>query len=334
MTNLRSLGLVFVCTNAFAATTVPMKECANCNATQMHDMAKNRPLGMAYIYDLGHHAIRKYEIYMDSTCRPSAPPVASAPTGQGQSKDARGGHGTECGSVRAADEMLPVDANVQTIFDHRYAIYQLHPSIAAQGTAGYSGPMPDDSLTGQPFDLRQVAWDYPTGSYMRFKSWIQTTVNDRSNANNFIPGLGDMIQDVDKPGSTPQPVKDPNGNVVTATINPDPIVSPLHLSLCTPDNDCALWDVPVVNGQVGTVQFNGVFGAENQLYPSGSNQNPNGGPVWNWRNRGDLDHFRSGLTSIGWDIPGAPTCGSSHWQLTVARVNGVFDSAWWTCGPP
>ena len=50
-------------------TVFPFKSCAACTATQMETTAKNTmPLGVAFIYDLTGHVIRKYEVYMDSTC--------------------------------------------------------------------------------------------------------------------------------------------------------------------------------------------------------------------------------------------------------------------------
>ena len=46
-----------------------MKECVNCTAMQMQTMAKNSPVGYAFVYDLAHNIIRKYEVYMDSDVR-------------------------------------------------------------------------------------------------------------------------------------------------------------------------------------------------------------------------------------------------------------------------
>ena len=320
--------------NAWATTSVTMKECPNCTSAQMQNGAKNSPPGMAFVYDLAHHVIHKYEVYLDSTCGPSGPSSGIADRkSDGAQIEQAGDNGVNCGTFRAADEMVPVDSNIQAIFDALFHVSQINPALAATGEATREGTPPTDPSTGQPFDLRKVAWDYPQGSFLRLNDLIQNTILASSyTADNFVPGLGDLIFQVNIPLTYPQQVQDPGHLIISVVIHIDRSITLVHLQLCTDEGDCGSWDIPVNGGQPGKIQFKGVFDSEQMMYPSASGQMPGGLRAWNWGNRGDADHFGQGLRNNGWDVPGAPNCNPSQWRLVIATVNGHFDSATWTCG--
>src|SRR5215467_7455871 len=101
---LLALGAV---TDIAFATSVPMKECANCTQAQMLAKAKNNPPGMVFIYDLAHNVIRKFNVFMDSTC--ANQPVVQSRAGEGQHVQDTGGNGINCGSFKDAEEWTPVD---------------------------------------------------------------------------------------------------------------------------------------------------------------------------------------------------------------------------------
>lgn len=123
-----SIVLAGVAANANAVQTqVRVGQCENCSAAQMLAKAKNAPPGVTFVYDLSHHVIRKFEVYLDSTCAPA--PVPQGETSGMQKTDERDPT-TDCGTFKDAVPMLPVDPDVQSAFDALYQTWLINPSLA------------------------------------------------------------------------------------------------------------------------------------------------------------------------------------------------------------
>jgi hypothetical protein len=293
-------------------------------------MAKNSPVGYAFIYDLPPNIIRKYEVYMDSTC--GTQPVIRSGTGGGEHVQSGGGN-VDCGSFKAADELSPVDPEVQAIFNSLRSVWLVNPTLANTAVAIRSDP-PTNPNTGQPFDLPRAAWDWPSGEGEDLVEYLRDNVlASRVLANQFVPGLGDMIYGVSIAVSDVQIGSPPN--VLTVNVALDRAYSTIHLTICNPNGDCAKVDVKVVNGQVDSVVFNGVYGSDNMQYPSHNGLAPGQGTSWHWSLGTDADHFAQQLHRVSnVFIPTRPGCGSDfHPGLVIARVNGSVDSASWQCLP-
>ena len=193
------------------------------------------------------------------------------------------------------------------------------------------GP-PVDPNTHQPFNLARVAFDYPQLSFVRFKELIRDEILiTRNDANAFIPGLGDEIYGVSVKVNAANVGFPEIIQVSVALDRPNTII---HLDICNANGDCAKVDVKIANGIVEDVIYNGVFDVEGDMYPSEGGQMPGGTLAWHWQLGPDADHFRQGLLNNGVSVPTRPGCGADFsWKLVVARVNGQFDSAIWTCVP-
>lgn len=311
------------------ATSVSMRECVNCTQAQMLAQAKLHPPGMVFVYDLAHDVIRKFNVFLDSTCG-TGPVVQSSDNG-GQQVQNGGNNGVDCGSFHNVEEWTPVDPDIQAIFDSLHQVWLVNPTLANTATATRADP-PMDPNTHQPFDLAKVAFDYPQASFVRFKELLRDELlATRNDANSFIPGLGDEIYGVS--------IKVDAANVgfpeiLQVSVALDRSTAVIHLDICNANGDCAKVDVKIANGMVEDVIYNGVFDAEGDMYPSESGQAPGGVLAWHWQLGPDADHFRQGLLHNGISVPTRPGCGADFsWKLVVARVNGQFDSAIWTCVP-
>jgi hypothetical protein len=311
------------------ATSVPMKECANCSQAQMLAKAKNHVPGIVFIYDLAHNVIRKFNVFLDSTC--GSDPVPQNSFGSGQQGRSAGDEGVECGSFHDAEEWTPVDPDIQAIFNSLRQVWLVNPTLAKLAKATRADP-PVDPNTHQPFDLARVAFDYPQGSFLRFKELLRDQIlATRGSANAFIPGLGDEIYGVSVAVDGAH-VGFPE--VIEVSVALDRPNSTIHLDICNANGDCAKFDVKIVNGDVDNVIYNGVFDVEDEMYPSESGQVPGSVGAWHWQLGPDADHFRQGLLHNGVFVPTRPGCGADFsWKLVIARVNGHFDSATWTCVP-
>ena len=313
-------------------TTTVMKECVNCTATAMQTMAKNQPVGYHFIYDLAHNIIRKFDVYMDSTCRPTPGGPANQAGDQDPGTDQAGG-GTNCGSFKAADEMTPVDTDVQNIFNSLHSVYMVNPTLANTAKATRTNVTINPN-TGQPFDLPRAAWDWPSGEGEDLREYLRDVVlATRTSANNFAPGLGDMIHGVSIRVSNVSIGSPPN--VIQVSVALDRSIGVIHIDICNANGDCSKLDVQISNGVVQNVTFNGTYAVDNMQYPSSSGNAPGQGNFWHFGLGTDADHFAQQLhNNSGVALPTRPGCGSSfHYGITVARVNGVVDSITWSCIP-
>lgn len=318
---------VGVASTAHALQLLQVKSCANCTATQMQTMAKNSmPIGINFVYDLPHHIIRKYEVYMDSSCRPIGGGLKGS-AGQQQAdrnSDPRAGSsgpGTDCGSFKAADEMTPVDTEVQATFDALYHTYQVNQTLANTGKATRSSPLPIDTVTGQPYDLRYIAFDYPQRSYIRFWADLRSQLSNRDTANALSSGLGDEIFDWSV------------ASVDVGEIFGEEIGVEFGLSWDRSTSTHFTWYVPPWNDRIeldinrsanGTLSFvfDGILDIDDNYYPSANgdsplNQNNSGFPHHNG------DHFDGGMQHGGISTPQMPECGwAMHPFQTISRVSG------------
>ncbi len=309
--------------NAFA----PVGECANCTATQMQTMAKNKmPIGLGFVYDLPHHVIRKYEIYWDSTCAPQPGDSGGAIGGQ----PVQDAGGADCGSFKAADEMTPVDAAVQATFDALYHVWQVNPTLTKAGDAIKQGPLPYDADTGHAFDPRDVAWEYPQGAYLRFMHYMTVAVGDQPGANALIPGLGDdlygwSIASIDVGvliGGAPG---------LTFSLNWDRSMSKRFDWCVPPALDCIEMTLTPNAGHTVDVTFLRVVDANQQIYPSENGTAPGNLGSWHFRN-GGADHFADGMRHGGVYVPLAPNCGyGAHDFLQITRLGTQIIDVNWSC---
>lgn len=321
------------------ATSVPMKECVNCTSAQMQTMAKNSQPGIAFIYDLSHNVIRKFEVWTDSTC--ANDPMTEALGEESDQTRASSNRlspnaaegSAQCGSFRDAAEVSPVDTDIQNIFNSLRAVWLVNPTLASTGKATRAG-VPVNTSDHQPFDLVKVAWEYPQGYYVDFIEQMRDSILvTKGEANAFMPGLGDELFGVS--------IKVNAANVgfpeiIQVTVSLDKPNATIHLDICNNNGDCVKLDVKIINGVLDDVKYNGTFDVYNMMYPSESGVTPGSIGMWHWGNSLGADHFRQGLVGRGVAVPPAPGCNVASglgWKLVVARVNGVIDSAHWTCAP-
>lgn len=328
------LALVVAAPTAHATQSVfPARSCANCTASQMQTMAKNTmPVGITFVYDLPHHAIRKYDVYMDSDCRPVGGLSSSAVRGKGGA-GTKTGEGADCGSFKAADEMMPVDPDVQEAFDTLYNSYVHDPSLASNGEILHYGVPLNPHNYPNPFNLQQVAWDYPNASYQDFMREINDIFSDKSSMNQWDPGTGDYLFGYEMasfhvgvvlsvpPGVEGQVSWDRNNMV--------------HVSICT-DNagspgDCAKFDVAASSGVV-QIQFKGIFDKNNDIYPNANGVSPGNLTSWGFPH-GGADHFSDILRNHNVYVPNSGYCSpGTHPFLTVTRdVSNHYHFEDWSC---
>jgi hypothetical protein len=286
----------------------------------MQTMAKNQPVGYAFIYDLAHNIIRKYEVYWDSTCGPQQAPQVSS------------GNGANCGSFKAADEVTPVNPGVQNIFNSLHSTWLVNPTLANQARSEVQN-FPLDG-NGIPYDASKIAWDYPQGVYLSFYNYIRDHVlGSRANANAFSPGMGDFIFGVSVAVNSVDVGNPPQVLIVHVTF--DRQIATVHLMVCNNSGDCVNFDIKVLDGAIDSVTYTGTFDSDNMMLPSQSGQTPGQLNSWHWQYGSDADHFAQMLNQrSGVQVPTRPGCGSSfHYGLTVARINGAIDSMTWQCIP-
>lgn len=312
-------------------TVFPIKACTGCSATQMQTSAKNSfPVGIGFIYDLHAHVLRKYEVYMDSTCGGGGPQVTNVGGGQTSGAGVRGGGSTECGSFKAADEMTPVDPSVQATFEALWTVDTHKAALAENGTERTYGQILDSH--GQPFDLQQVAWDYPGGSYVNYANAVGTALSSQENANNFDYYLGDFLYGYKMSSFHVEIIiTAPPG--VAGSLSWDRNAS-IQLNICTPMwDDCSVWQVIVTNGVLSKT-FLGIMDADNNIYPNSNGQTPGNLTNFGFPNGGHIgaNHFADELRHHGINVPNATMCGPGfHPFLTTTRMNGTIIFQSWTC---
>jgi hypothetical protein len=327
-----TLLIAFGCAgSASAAQTVfPFKSCGACTAAQMQTMAKNTmPLGIAFVYDLAGHAIRKYEVYLDSTC--GAQPIPQTHSGSGPQTQDAGGGGVDCGSFKSADEMTPIDPTVQAVFDALYSTYIHDPQLAQTGQETRYG-VPNDPHTGKPFNLQGVAWDYPNASFQDFMTEMNYNLGTQGMANNFDPYLGDFLYGFKF-----------NGFHLNVIITAPPGVggqaswdrnATTQFQVCTDvGGDCAKFQLTVTSSNLA-VTFLGIFGPDNNLYPSSNGTAPGNLTNWGFRYGGRIggDHFADEMRSHGVYIPTSGYCPAGTYPfLTTTRQNNQIIFQSWGC---
>lgn len=324
--------LWLLCASSVATATptgsVAARECVNCTQLQMQTMAKNSPVGLVFIYDLAHNVMRKFDVYMDSTC--GVQPVPQTHSGGGQQVEHAGGGGTNCGSFKAADEMTPVDTRVQSTFNALYRVYVGNPSIALNGVATRVGALPIDTATGHAFDPQDLAWQYPQGSYIRFIQAIQNQISTKAGANSFIPYLGDdmydwVISSLDVGGILGA---EPG---VTFSLHYDRATTVRLLLYGNSDNDCVQLTVNISGGGTLSITYQGVVDLHQNLYPSQNGDPPGNQSSWHFRNGGG-PHFANELRNGGVFVPSEPTCGyGMHEFMQTTRNGGQIISVDWWC---
>ena len=320
---IRAVLLCLFCWTSIATATptssAGARECVNCTQTQMQTMAQNSPIGFVFIYDLAHNVMRKFDVYMDSSCGSQGVPTSHS-----------GGGGPRCGSFKAAVEMTPVDARVQSTFDALHRVYVGNPSIALNGTATRVGALPVDTATGHPFDPQDLAWEYPQGSYIRFIQSVQTLISTRAGANSFILDLGDDMYDWSissldvggilgaEPGAT-------------FSLHWDRATSTQLLLYGNTANDCVMLTVNVSGSGSLSITYQGVVDLHQNLYPSQNGDPPGNQGSWNFRNGGG-SHFANELRNGGVFVPSEPTCGyGMHEFMQTMREGGQIISVDWWC---
>jgi hypothetical protein len=320
--------------HARAAVDIAVMQCANCTATQMQTMAKNvGGAGIKFVYDLPHHVIHKYEVYWDSTCAPEGTTSVGAANGDGGGKQS--GEKPACSSFKVADPFDPVDPDVQATFDALYHTWQVNPTLANSGKAERRGNPPIDPNTGQPFDLPKAAWDYPAGSYNRFRNYIVDNVLDTpSHADAFIPGFGDDLFGWNLSSFDVQVTVERNGPSVGSTLHWDRNTGLIRLNVCNANGDCAQFIIHVSNGDITQLEYEGVFNVNDQLYPSESGAAPGSLLHWEFDLSSDGAHFAQQLQNRGVYVPIQMACAAGmHLGLVGARVNGILQSTTWMCTP-
>jgi len=325
---LLALAVVVSCKVHAAQTSAVMVECKNCTSAQMQTMAKNQPVGYQFVYDLAHNIVRKYDVYWDSSC--IAPTGAqSEPDGGDQTRHAAQGNGpgAGCGSFKAADEVGPVDPDVQDIFDSLHAAWLVNPMLVNTGKVIRIDPL-INPRTHQPFDPARIAWDYPGGNYKDLHDYLWNQLEGRATANDISPGLGDYIDGVSVAVNGVD-----IGVGILVHISLDRMTGTIRINVCNANGDCADVEVHVNDGSIASITFDGSFDTDNNMYPNANGTPPGQGGHWNFGNGADSSHFGQSLgNAAGYPIPAPPFCGPNyHWGLTIARVNGQIDSATWQC---
>ncbi len=301
-------------------TTFRVNECGGCTAPQMEAAAATQLPGITFVYDLAANVIRKYNVDLDSTCRAPLDPQKST------SSDAltEGGAQIQCGSFKSATELTPVDSDVQATFDALRHASTVNPALVTTGVA--RGGAPEDPVNHVPFDLPNIAWDYPQGSYVRFNDALNAILGSALSANSFIPGLGDLLYGWHM-GSFSVDLMLPPGATGSLTWDRNHTV---RLEICNPDGDCWRGTITMNSGGIVSLAYEGVFDNNQQMYPSESGQAP--GQLLRWKFEGPLEagHF-AGALGPNVAIP-YNNCGGISF-LNTARLNGkiVFQS--WECGP-
>jgi hypothetical protein len=298
-------------------TSFPAKQCTGtCTADQMGTQATHNPPGIVFIYDLTHGVIRKFNVFMDSTC---GNPYSTEGAGDARSDTSAKGDVINCGTFHNYEE-LPVDSGALTVFEALLAVNQENPQLVGTAKAKYQGSLPTDPVTHQPFDLPNVAWEYPNGTYGRFSQYLAAQLATETSANYFAPGLGTYLyawQQRSRSVSVQIGTTLVNGSITWDRNNTT------TLDVCNVDNDCAEFSLtnPNNTGPV-VVSFVGVFDSQRNPYPSPNINRPST-PNWVWRHPtggGGSFHFGQGLQGNGVQIlDDTDACGqNSDYYLSCA----------------
>ena len=304
-------------------TTAVVRECPNCTEAQMRNMAKAaNPLGVKFIYDLPHHIMHRYEVYMDSDCRPEGSGIkGSANAGDAGLNNGGGetdsGNDTDCGSYREADLIDPVDPGVMGTFNGLYSAWQANHSLATAADVTRVGNLPTDPLLGQPYNYHEIAWDYPQGKYLQFMNTLAQVLSSRTSANAFAPGLGDYIYVWAVPSwSQTINLSGQPGFAVTLTWDRSSTVT---LHMCNTDVDCVHVKISMSQTGVQSIEYKGTTDINSNLYPSENGTAPGDMGQWHFRSGGG-DHFGDEMRQGGINVPNPPICGyGRHLFIQITR---------------
>jgi hypothetical protein len=304
-------------------TIVKAIQCSGCSPNQMKSAAIAAPgLGVIFIYDIGSATIRKYERYNDTTCGADPAPTAAGKPGS-----------PRCSAFRAADEET-VDEGVQSIFNSLLDVEQVNPGLVLHAAASFqigAGNGAIDPHTGRPFDLPNIAWDYPQGTYTRFNDFLQETLASEASANNFIPGLGTYLYSYQQ-SSRNVSISFSGQPGITVTLSWDRN-NTTTMKVCNVDNDCVRYTIANTTSIVLT--YGGVTDSTGNYYPSPNAHTP-ANPIWNWRaphGGGDGNHFADGLRGNGVPVTDMDGCGiNDNYILTCSWRGATFIDCSLDCG--
>lgn len=299
-----------------AQTDFPMNKCENCSAAQMQTAAAQAvaPGNYIFIYSLSTATVRKYRVYLESTCKYDPLPEGKADTGTFEER-------TEsnpvplCGAVKAAIEAGAVDASLRRIFDSMLSVHRMAPSLLANGAASWwttgngLNRLPNDPSTGQPYNYSDIAWDLPGGAGYRFMEAIRERLENESMLRDTDPAMADLIYGVwfssvnvqitisAAPGSGGAAVT-VGGNVQLDT------EKPVRLKVCNSNGDCVTLSVTRNRTQV-SVTLETIVDRHGNIYPMPNYQRPSV-PSWNFPGGGGATDFGRDLNRHGVQIWGAP----------------------------
>lgn len=290
--------------------------CDGCSAAQMRTKAlqSTPPGNYVFVYNLSSSSIRKYRIYLDSTCKMD--PVPDKEGNQTESNPV-----PLCGSYKDAIESS-ADQSVQQIFNSMLTVNSHQPLLLSAGKAGNwwvggngINRIPNDPSTGQPFNLPNVAWEYPQGAGYRFMEQVQSILQNQSQLRLVDPDLAALIYDVWIASAN-----------VSVTISVSPSITaqgnlqveserPVQLKVCNTAGDCADLEIRRDRTQI-SVSLKQVVTRDGNMYPTPSRQTPTS-PQWSFPNGGG-DGFADNLRAHGVDLPGT----SSGWGYISCSWQG------------
>jgi|GEM_PF-4960502 len=285
--------------------TFAMTGCENCTPPQMKSLAtrSTSPGNYVFVYSLATNVIRKYRVYLDSTCKyDPLPPGKQRPPGERTESTPK----PTCGAYRDAIESA-VDSSVQAIFNAMHALSLSAPQLLATGSAnwwvGGNGlrHMPPDAATGQPFNLPDAAWEYPQGTGYRFMDQVGQVLQDQTQLRELDPDLAALIYDIWVPSVNVSITISANPSVTAqGTLQLD-VEKPVTLKVCDTDGNCAILKITRDRTQI-KVALDSVVDRNGNMFPMPQLQKPSS-PSWRFPG-GTGDRFARTLQNHGVDIVG------------------------------
>ena len=258
---------ILPCAAAFAR--VPALRCEGCDAQAMRGRALGLPgTGLRFVYSYDSHAIRKYEVWLDTAnlAGPGTPEeaaVASTP-GEGMASAVP----VPSGATREIEE-LPVDAAMGALFVELDALHAAQPELVEFGRTRLDITRLGESMWTDHglsyFDPRQIAWDFndahPSLSGQAYLDFIQR-VRDEGAVR--YPELGKFLElTIRAQGLTIQGSRAGPELGVSFT-EMDRV---LRFEFCNAADDCAVMDISVVNGVV-SYAYVAAWDGTRHAYPS------------------------------------------------------------------
>ena len=283
-------------------TQFSMVGCENCTAPQMKALAlrSTSPGNYVFVYSLATNAVRKYRVYLDSTCKYDPPSKGAGADEQRTESNPV----PLCGAYRDAVESA-VDPSVQGIFDSMHQLSINAPQLMATGNAnwwvGGNGMrrVGNDSATGLPFNLPDVAWEAPQGAAFRLMDELGDILKDQNRLHDIDPDLATLIYGIYMPSVN-----------VSITISMNPSVTAqgsllldnekaVKLRVCDTDGNCAIVAITRDRTQLNLV-FDSVVDKNGNTYPSPQLKKPDT-PQWTFPG-GYGVKFVDSMTRHGVDI--------------------------------